>query len=171
VAWSRRTGRAAIVVRKDSHLLTLYRGGRRVRDYRADLGYGSIRDKLVAGDGATPEGRYRITVRKGKGQSIYYKALLLDYPNAEDRVAFARARRSGAVARGASPGGLIEIHGEGGRGKDWTKGCVALTNADIDQLFTRVEVGTPVTIVGSDGTGGALTGLVDRHQGRLAGGR
>jgi hypothetical protein len=59
---------------------------------------------------------------------------------------------------------LIEIHGEGGRGKDWTQGCVALTNSDIDDLFGRVAIGTPVTIVGGDGNGGTFTRLVDMHR-------
>ena len=58
----------------------------------------------------------------------------------------------------AGIGGLIEIHGEGGRGRDWTRGCVALANPDIDDLFRHVEVGTPVTIVGSDEPG-ALAAL------------
>jgi len=62
-------------------------------------------------------------------------------------------KRAGQLPRGAALGGLIEIHGEGGRGKDWTKGCVALSNDDIDDLYRKVGVGTPVTIVGGDGRG------------------
>ena len=80
-------------------------------------------------------------------------ALLLHHPNADDRRAYAQARRSGEVPDGAGIGGLIEIHGEGGLGRDWTRGCVALTNPDMDDLFTHVDVGTPVTIVGSDEPG------------------
>jgi len=91
-------------------------------------------------------------------------ALLLDYPNAEDRRRFDEARRAGRVARNASLGGLIEIHGEGGRGRDWTKGCVALSNVEIQDLYSRVAVGTPVTIVGGDGNGGTFTKLVDLHR-------
>ncbi len=153
VAWSRREGRPAIIVAKEAHTLTLYVGGTAVRTYRVDLGFNWIADKSHAGDGATPEGRYRVVARKANGASIYYKALLLDYPNQDDRIEFSRARRSGAVPATASIGGLIEIHGEGGRGRDWTKGCVALTNTEIDELFARVGLGTPVTIVGSDNDG------------------
>jgi L,D-peptidoglycan transpeptidase YkuD (ErfK/YbiS/YcfS/YnhG family) len=158
VDWSRRTGRVAVVVYKENHRLTVYDSGKPIRTYAADMGYKSINDKLHAGDSATPEGRYSIAAKKGR--STYYKALLLDYPNAEDRANFDRLRRSGQIPLRATLGGMIEIHGEGGRGKDWTKGCVALANADIDTLFPKVDVGTPVTIVGSDGNGGTFTQLV-----------
>ena len=151
IAWSRREGRAAIVVVKEAHLLTLFVGGKPVRTYRADLGFNWIADKSRAGDDATPEGRYHIVSRRSGG--AFYKALLLDYPNAEDRAEFNRARRNGDLPRSAGIGGLIEIHGEGGRGRDWTNGCVAVTNIDIEDLFARVGVGTPVTIVGSDDFG------------------
>jgi len=73
------------------------------------------------------------------------------------------------IPRGASMGGLIEIHGNGGRGKDWTKGCVALRNSDMDDLFRRTSVGTPVTIVGGDGQG-VFARLVREHAAAPAGG-
>ena len=159
-----RQGGAAVIVDKDAHAVTLYRAGRAVRTWPADLGYNSVQDKLVAGDGATPEGRYRVVAKKDRGQSVFHRALLLDYPNAEDRQTFARARRAGAVPRGASPGGLIELHGHGGRGRDWTRGCVALRNAHLDELFAQVGVGTPVTIVGAAGDRGRLASLVAEHR-------
>lgn len=148
IQWSRRQGRAAIVIAKEARLLTLFFGGEPVRTYKVDLGYNWIADKSHAHDGATPEGRYRIVSRRSTG--AFYKALLLDYPNAEDRAEFNRARRSGDLPPSAGIGGSIEIHGEGGRGRDWTRGCAAVTNRDMDELFTRVGVGTLVTIVGSD---------------------
>jgi lipoprotein-anchoring transpeptidase ErfK/SrfK len=162
IGWSRDNGEAAIIVNKENHRLQLYVGGRLVRTYRAELGYNSVRDKQSAGDAATPEGSYRITAKKTS--STYYKALLLNYPNEEDLAEFSRAKRAGRLPRGARVGGLIEIHGDGGRGKDWTKGCVALANDDIDDLFRRVVVGTPVTIVGGDGSGGTYTEIVRRHR-------
>jgi len=164
IAASRRSGQPAIIVNKEKHTLTLYSGGRPVRSYAAELGYNSAGNKYRSGDGATPEGRYRVTTKKPVGQSTYHMALLLDYPNSEDRHRFEQARRAGRIGRNVSPGGLIEIHGEGGRGKDWTKGCVALTNGEMADLFTRVAVGTPVTIVGGDGNGGTFTHLVDLHR-------
>ncbi len=164
VGWSRRSGAPAIVVLKDKHTLTLFDDGRPVRTYVAELGYNSLGDKWRAGDAATPEGRYRITAKKGPGQSAYHMALLLNYPNEEDVRSFEAAKRAGRLSRRASLGGLIEIHGEGGRGKDWTNGCVALANNDIQDLFKRVAVGTPVTIVGGDGNGGTFTKLVDMQR-------
>jgi len=156
----------AIVVFKESHRLTLYHRGAPVASYDVDLGFNWTADKLHEGDGATPEGRYRVVARLGKKASIYYKALLLDYPNAGDRAEFARARRSGQLPAGARIGGLIEIHGGGGRNQDWTEGCVALANEDMDRVFERAGVGTPVTIVGSDEYG-AIAEFADRQ---LAGG-
>jgi lipoprotein-anchoring transpeptidase ErfK/SrfK len=163
IAWSKREGRVAIVVFKESHLLTLYHRGAAVGTYSVDLGFNWTADKLHEGDGATPEGRYRVVARFGKKASIYYKALLLDYPNADDRAEFARARRGGDLPDGARIGGLIEIHGGGGRNQDWTEGCVALANDDMDAVFERAGVGTPVTIVGSDEYG-AIAEFADRQR-------
>jgi hypothetical protein len=69
-------------------------------------------------------------------------------------------RRRGEIPTGVGPGSLIEIHGEGGRQQDWTKGCVAVSNDHMDQLFPRVRVGTPVTIVGGRGEGGVFSKIV-----------
>jgi L,D-peptidoglycan transpeptidase YkuD (ErfK/YbiS/YcfS/YnhG family) len=170
IAWSRREGRAAIVVAKEAHLLTVYQRGEPVKTYPADLGFNWISDKSRAGDDATPEGRYRVVSRNLDGASPFYKALLLDYPNAEDRARFSRARQSGELPPSAGIGGFIEIHGEGGRGRDWTRGCVALKNADMDDLLTRVGIGTPVTIVGSD-TYGAIAEFAAQHRDGGAGRR
>jgi hypothetical protein len=171
IAWSRREGRAAIVVSKEPHTLTLYLRGEAHKTYRVDLGFNWIADKAHAGDGATPEGRYRVLSRLSNGASIYYKALRLDYPNTEDRAEYARARRAGAVPASGGIGGLIEIHGEGGRGRDWTKGCIAMTNPDIDDVFGRVAVGTPVTIVGNDSYGAIADLAAERGIALATGGR
>lgn len=159
IEWSRRERRPAVVVAKEEHKVTLYVNGEVHRQYDAELGFNWVADKIQAGDGATPEGRYKVIQEKRGGATIYYKALLLDYPNALDKREFQAARRSGQVSARADIGGLIEIHGEGGRGEDWTKGCVALKNRDIDELMRFVGHGTPVTIIGSDGHG-ALASLV-----------
>ena len=163
IAWSKSTGRVAIVVFKESHRLTVFHRGAAVATYDIDLGFNWTADKLHEGDGATPEGRYRIVARLGRSASIYYKALLLDYPNAGDRAEFARARKTGDLPVGARIGGLIEIHGGGGRDQDWTNGCVALANDDMDRVFDRAGVGTPVTIVGSDEYG-AIAEFADRQR-------
>lgn len=167
VAWSRRTGGAAIVVSKAEHRLTLYVGGRAQRRYHVDLSPNWLADKAHAGDDAVPEGRYRVTRKKGRGHTRYHKALLLDYPNDADRRAFSAAKRDGRLAASARIGGLIEIHGDGGQARDWTDGCVALTNAEMDQLFARVAVGTPVTIIGA-GAPHALDDLAPASPGTLS---
>jgi L,D-peptidoglycan transpeptidase YkuD (ErfK/YbiS/YcfS/YnhG family) len=164
VEWSRRTGRVAVVVDKDSHLLSVYQGGRLIREFDAELGWNNVGDKFQEGDGATPEGRYKVTRLKGRGQSRFYKALLLDYPNRDNLARLERLKADGTLPRGTRPGSLIEIHGEGGRGKDWTDGCVAVTNAEMDWLFARVAVGTPVTIVGSLSGQGAFSDVARRME-------
>ncbi|HSW31780.1 MAG TPA: L,D-transpeptidase [Longimicrobiales bacterium] len=162
VAWSRTTGKTAIVVDKDAHLLTVYQGGRVVREYDAELGWNNVGDKLHQGDGATPEGRYKITDKKSRGRSRYHKALLLDFPNRDDLRELEALKASGEIPRGTRAGSLIEIHGEGGKGKDWTDGCVAITNDQIDWIFARVAVGTPVTIVGSQHGEGLFSDVARR---------
>ena len=145
---SRRTGDSVVLVDKLRHKCFVYRGGGLVRTFDVDLG-GTLWDKMHSGDRATPEGMYRIVKKRPRGDTIYYKALLINYPNEEDRAQFAIAKQKGWVSRRAGIGGLIEIHGEGGRKEDWTLGCVALANRDMDELFQLVNVGTPVTIVGT----------------------
>jgi hypothetical protein len=159
---SRVTGEPAILVLKEKNLLILLSRGEPVRRYGAEVGANALGIKRQRGDRATPEGRYRIVEKKDVGQSIYHRALLLDYPNAADRERFKAAKRRGEIPKGAAIGGLIEIHGDGGRGQNWTDGCVALANPDIDDLYARVRRGTRVTIVGGDGSDGAFSSLLAR---------
>ena len=163
IAWSRREGRPAIVVVKDTHVMIVFVRGEPVKSYRVELGFNWVADKRLEGDGATPEGRYRIVARLDHAGADLYKALLIDYPNADDRAEFDRARRGGDLPASARIGGLIEIHGGGGRQRDWTNGCVALTNREVDDLLGRASVGTPVTIVGSDSYG-PIAEFADRHK-------
>lgn len=145
---SRARGEVAFVVDKLRRRMTVYRSGKVIKVYSVDLGLGGMERKMRSGDDATPEGLYKIQEIRGPGQTRYYRAFLLDYPNAQDRRRFEEARRKGLIPKGANPGSLIEIHGEGGRDKDWTKGCVALTNREMDALFSLAKIGTPVAIVG-----------------------
>jgi lipoprotein-anchoring transpeptidase ErfK/SrfK len=144
-----RGGGTAIVVDKLDRRLYLYTSGRRVGVYRVEIGAKGLKQKMHSGDQATPEGRYRVQQVRGQGRTRYYKALLIDYPNGADRARFSWGRRTGQVPSNAGIGSLIEIHGEGGQGRDWTDGCVALSNPDMDRVFARAQVGTPVTIVGT----------------------
>lgn len=143
---SEASGGYAMIVDKSAHKTHLIRAGKLVRTYDCELGYNSAHQKLLSGDGATPEGKYQVVQVKVRS-SKYYKALLLDYPNDADRRRFAENKRAGIISSRARIGGLIEIHGDGGKGNDWTEGCVALTNKDIDHILSYVTTGTPVTIV------------------------
>lgn len=143
-AESREKGTPAIVVSKIDRKLTLYKHGRPLKTYEIGMGRNGLRDKVLAGDGATPEGSYRII--KKIPRSSYHKALLLDYPNDEDRQEFLRLKERGLIPKRARIGGLIEIHGGGKAGM--TYGCVSLENRDMDEVFESVPLGTPVAIVG-----------------------
>jgi hypothetical protein len=140
------TGSYAVIVDKVAHKTYLVKAGKLFKTYTCELGYGSARQKMFSGDGATPEGMYRVSVARPRG-SRYYKALLINYPNESDQVRFRENKSKGVISHRARIGGLIEIHGEGGRDKDWTEGCVALTNKDMDSIMQYVATGTPVTIV------------------------
>jgi L,D-peptidoglycan transpeptidase YkuD (ErfK/YbiS/YcfS/YnhG family) len=144
-----RGGSKVILVDKVAHILYVYQSGKIIRSFDAEFGPNWMAHKERAGDRATPEGNYHITSEKTSGNSAYHKALLLDYPNAEDRRNFAINKKNGLISRRTGIGSLIEIHGNGGRGFDWTSGCVGLRDRDIDDLCRLVGPGTRVTIVGS----------------------
>lgn len=149
IEWSRSQQSAAIVVSKAERELTLYKNGRKVLSYPVRLGFNGIKAKRFQGDGATPEGRYRITELRGAGQTQFYRALVLDYPNAQDRWRFRLAQKSGTIASTSRIGGQIEIHGRENELMAQTLGCIMLHNADMAALFAQVSAGTPVTIVGA----------------------
>lgn len=134
-----------IVIQKSAHILTVTEGNAVLTTYRVAIGRGSAGNKVHAGDNRTPEGLYTVNARNEKSQ--YHKALHLSYPNAEDT---ARAMQAGV-----DPGGDIMIHGiKNGWGwigplhrlVDWTKGCIAVTNQEIDELWKQIPNGTVVEI-------------------------
>lgn len=148
VEWTAKNRSTAIIVDKFAHTTYVYRNGKQIRQFESELGPNWIGTKLYRGDKATPEGKYKVTKLKTGRNTIYYKALLIDYPNDDDRTRYRENIRKGIIPnRGI--GNLIEIHGGGGRGINWTDGCVALSNDDMDKLWAYVSVGMPVTIVGS----------------------
>lgn len=133
-------------VDKSERLLTLYAQGTLMKTHRVALGPNPVGHKQQEGDGRTPEGRYVIDFHKR--DSGFHRALHVSYPSAEDRAA-ARRRR-------VPPGGDIMIHGlPNGLGaigslhllRDWTQGCIAVTNAEIEELWKAVPDGTPIEIV------------------------
>jgi hypothetical protein len=139
----------SIIIDKFSRKCFVYLSGSKKYEFDAELGKNWVGDKRVKGDLATPEGMYKITKKFDGGKTKYYKALLLDYPNDEDKAKFRSEIEQGSLPASAKIGGLIEIHGNGGKGIDWTEGCIALTDREMDVIFKIVRVGTPVTIIGS----------------------
>lgn len=148
VEWSRSHHASAIVISKADRRLLLYRNGQQVLSYSVRLGFNGIREKRYQGDGATPEGRYHVTTKRGHGQTQFFRALVLDYPNAEDRRQFLLDRKNGQIPSSRGIGGQIEIHGTQNELAP-SLGCVMLENPQMAWLFNRVEKGTPVTIVGA----------------------
>jgi hypothetical protein len=156
IEWSRSNNSVTILVDKLAHKCQIYDCGSLIHEYRVELGPNWIGHKRYKGDNATPEGQYFIRQKADHKQSKYYKALAINYPNQRDLEIFEAAQKRGELSFSAQIGGLIEIHGEGGKGINWTQGCVALKNSDLDVVYNLVQVGTPVTIVGS------INGLSDR---------
>ncbi|HKR58995.1 MAG TPA: L,D-transpeptidase, partial [Pyrinomonadaceae bacterium] len=147
-----------IVVLKARRQLELYSGDKLIRVYKVGLGLNPIPDKQREGDRATPEGEFYVFTKNPR--SAFHLSLGISYPNSEDAERglkdglISRAQRDAivrAIKRKQGPpqytalGGLIYIHGNGAR-SDWTWGCVALENADIEELYRAIPVGTPVTI-------------------------
>ena len=135
-----------ILIEKKDRRLTLLTHGKTLKTYRIALGRNPEGKKLEAGDKRTPEGTY--TIDRRKERSRYHRALHISYPNPDDNVQ--------AKVRGVSPGGDIMIHGlPNGIGfigrfhvlRDWTLGCVAVTNPEIEEIWRVVPDGTVVQIV------------------------
>lgn len=128
-----------LVVFKSKREMLAYSGDKLVKTYPISLGKNPIGHKQFEGDNRTPEGIYYINERNAK--SGYHKNLGISYPNAQDKAY--------AESHGKSAGGLIKIHGiRNGLGdvigekhllKDWTEGCIAVTNPEIDELFQSVK--------------------------------
>ena len=149
IAWSAANNATAIIVDKMAHRCQVYVAGQKRLEYSTELGPRWLGHKRQKGDNATPEGHYYVTKKKSPRQTKYYKALEINYPNETDREKFLAAKARGELPRHAQIGGLIEIHGDGGKGVNWTSGCVALRNQEMDKVFGLALVGTRVTIVGS----------------------
>ena len=118
-------------------------------EFKAELGKNWVGDKRVKGDHATPEGMYKITKKFDSRKTKYYKALLLDYPNAEDIAKFKSEIAKGTLPSSAKIGGLIEIHGNGGKGLTGQKDVLRLLIRRWIYFLKLTAPGTPVTIVGS----------------------
>jgi murein L,D-transpeptidase YafK len=134
-----------IVILKSAHSMTLLKGSKVLKTYKVALGSVPVGPKQVEGDHKTPEGTYLIDAKNAHSQ--FHLSLHISYPSAADQQ---RAR-----SMGARPGGAIMIHGLAKpfaylgplhRQTDWTDGCVAVTNAEIEEIWKLVPVGTRVEI-------------------------
>lgn len=134
-----------VVVHKKERTLELFKNGSSIRKYKIALGAEPVGPKTQQGDHKTPEGIYVIDRRNER--SKFYRALHISYPNADDQ---ARAAKLGV-----SPGGDIMIHGlpngfgwlgESHRVKDWTDGCIAVTDKEMDEIWNLVPDGTSIEI-------------------------
>jgi murein L,D-transpeptidase YafK len=134
-----------IVVYKQQRKMVLFGHGKEIKQYRIALGEEPVGPKQREGDHRTPEGSYFLDARNAHSQ--FYKAYHISYPNAEDRET--------AKKLGMAPGGAIMLHGTpkeflpqkvGDPPNDWTDGCIAVTNEEMDELWAVVPVGTPIEI-------------------------
>lgn len=134
-----------LVVYKSERIMEAYSKGELVKRYKISIGQVPVGDKEWEGDKKTPEGHY--TINDKNPNSGFHKNLGISYPNPAD---IAEAKR-----RGLSPGGAVKIHGlKNGRGfigkfhrlLNWTAGCIAVTDEEVDELYTHVKIGTPITI-------------------------
>lgn len=139
-----------VKVYKSERIIKLLHREQTIRTYPMRLGFDPIGHKVQEGDGKTPEGHYVLDWRNPK--SAFYKSLHVNYPNAQDQ---AKAKQLGVSA-----GGDIMIHGSATTAqvnklpklmdylpqKDWTWGCVAVRNVDMDEIWTLVDDGTIITI-------------------------
>lgn len=134
-----------MVVEKEAHRLTLYDGARVLKSYRISIGRGGLAPKEKEGDGRVPEGTYQII--EHNPHSDYHLSLRVSYPTPEQREAAARA--------GVNPGGDIMVHGIANgyewigpleRMKDWTAGCMAVTDPEMEEIYRVVADGTPIEI-------------------------
>jgi murein L,D-transpeptidase YafK len=147
-----------IIIRKKRRTLEVYDNGKLVKTFSMVLGFAPTGDKEAEGDGRTPEGEFYVFTKNP--DSKFHLSLGLSYPSKDDA---ARGFSAGVITRperdaivsaidsGKMPpqktalGGEIYIHG-GGTDRDWTWGCVALTNEEIEEIFKAIPVGTKVTI-------------------------
>lgn len=134
-----------VLVKKHEKRLYLMKNAMPFRIYRVAFGANSKGPKLTEGDERTPEGTYTLDYKNVN--SDFYKSIHISYPNSED---IQKARKMGVV-----PGGDIMIHGQKNgvqnfegihRYVDWTDGCIAVTNAEMDEIWMSVDVGTPIII-------------------------
>lgn len=143
-------GQLVILVNKLESTAYVLKSGKTLAQFKVEFGSNWMGNKIAMGDNATPEGIYKVTQKKSGSKTKYYKALLLNYPNEEDKKRFDNLVKNGSIPKKSKIGGLIQIHGFGGKGVNWTEGCIAMENDDMDKVYNLVQINTPVIIIGSE---------------------
>ncbi len=170
---SRQSGSLVIVVIKAQKEFRLYQNGHLLQVFPTDLGFSGLQDKLYEGDGATPEGLFRVVQKKSRGETKFYKALMLDFPTTSHKRRLRSAKSGGLIPGNRGIGGLIEIHGQQHGQRDLTNGCVALDNSNMDKVFPHIPLQTPVVIVGAldrfNTVAQTLAPIQQQHQQRESG--
>lgn len=142
----------ALLVDKSAYLMAVISAGKVIKTYPVVFGFGAGPDKLQEGDGATPEGVFRIQNKYPHPDWRYF--LWLDYPTADSWRKHKAAKATGKLQPKAGIGSEIGIHGVPldqnswiDQRKNWTAGCISLKNTDMKELYPWIKAGTPVKIV------------------------
>ncbi len=139
-----------IRIDKSDHTLSLFADEALIKTYGVAIGWGGPGPKQFEGDAKTPVGTYRVT---GRIPGLFHQFLVVSYPNDEDRARYAELKKNGEVPAGRGVGHGIGIHGVGNpklsgvhKETDWTLGCVALDDEEIDEIAKLVRDGTRIVI-------------------------
>ena len=145
------SGPVRIVIDKSDYELHVYDSKGWYATYPVVFGNDPMKDKKVEGDRCTPEGTFRIVNKKPHAK--WSRFMLLDYPNGESMAKFNQRKQRGEIPANAKPGGGVGIHGTWphedfiiDRYKNWTLGCISLKNADVQEIYSYIPNGTPVSI-------------------------
>lgn len=140
-----------IVIDKSDYELSVYDAQGWYATYPVVFGNNTLADKRVEGDRCTPEGDFKIVGKKPHAKWDRYMGL--DYPTKESIAKFNQLKMQGQIPQNATPGGGVGIHGTWPRDEfmidrynNWTNGCIALKNSDVEELYGYITIGTPVTI-------------------------
>lgn len=145
------TGTVYLVIDKSEYELKVFDDEGWYATYPVVFGNKNLSDKMAEGDRRTPEGNFKIISKRPHQK--WHKMLMLDYPNKESWAKFSERKAKGLIPKNAKIGGGIAIHGTWPNDnivvddfQNWTNGCVALKNEDLDELETFLPVGTQVII-------------------------
>lgn len=149
IQYSKNKNTTILIIDKQKHSCLVIENGTLHQDYLIELGVNHLSDKYSKNDHATPEGTYHVSGKKENGLSCNYKTILLNFPNTEDKERLGKAIQDKEINDLDVLTYKLSIHGNGGKGYNWTDGSIALSNENIDVLYSKVKIGTNVVIVGT----------------------